>query len=51
MANLWSPIAAVTSGWRDKHNAQFAVAAGAASIVPGKPRVIVQIYKSNIVNT
>jgi flavin reductase (DIM6/NTAB) family NADH-FMN oxidoreductase RutF len=47
MGQLWSPIAAVTSQWRDKANAQIAVAIGAASIVPGKPRVVVQIYKGN----
>ena len=48
MSNLWSPIAAVTSAWGDKHNAQIAVAVGAGSIVPSKPRVTVQIYKSNL---
>jgi flavin reductase (DIM6/NTAB) family NADH-FMN oxidoreductase RutF len=47
MGQLWSPIAAVTSRWRDKVNVQIAVAIGAASIVPGKPRVVVQIYKGN----
>ena len=48
MSNLWSPLAAVTSSWRGKNNAQIAVAAGAASIVPAKPRVILQIYKRNL---
>ena len=47
MSQLWSPIAAVTSRWRGKANAQIAVAIGAASIVPGMPRVVLQIYKSN----
>ena len=47
MSELWSPIAAVSSRWRDRPNAQIAVAIGAASIVPGMPRVIVQIYKRN----
>lgn len=47
MGHLWSPIAAVTSAWQGKHNAQIAVAIGAASIVPRKPRVLVQIYKRN----
>lgn len=47
MGRLWSPIAAVTSRWENKVNAQIAVAIGAASIVPSMPRVIVQIYKSN----
>ncbi len=47
MGQLWSPIAAVTSHWRGKANAQIAVAIGNASIVPSMPRVIVQIYKRN----
>ena len=47
MGHLWSPIAAVTSRWGNRANAQIAVAIGAASIVPSMPRVIVQIYKSN----
>ena len=47
MSQLWSPIAAVTSCWRGKANAQIAVAIGAASIVPSMPRVVIQIYKRN----
>ena len=47
MGRLWSPIAAVTSRWQSKSNAQICVAIGAASIVPSMPRVIVQIYKRN----
>lgn len=47
MTHLWSPMAAVSSAWQGKHNAQIAVAIGAASIVPSKPRVIIQIYKRN----
>jgi len=47
MGQLWSPIAAVTSCWQGKPNAQIAVAIGAASIVPDMPRVMVQIYKRN----
>ncbi len=47
MGLLWSPLAAVTSRWRDRPNAQIAVAIGAASIVPSMPRVVVQIYKRN----
>ena len=47
LTHLWSPIAAVTSGWRGKHNAQIAVGIAGASIVPAKPRLIVQIYKRN----
>ena len=47
MGNPGSPIAAVTSRWKDRANAQICVAIGAASIVPEKPRVLVQIYKTN----
>ena len=47
MSHLWSPIAAVTSHWREVANAQIAVAVGGASIVPSMPRVIIQIYKRN----
>ncbi len=47
MGQLWSPLAAVTTHWQGKVNAQIAVAIGAASIVPSRPRVLVQIYKGN----
>lgn len=47
MGRLWSPLAAVTSSWQGRVNAQIAVAIAAASIVPERPRVLVQIYKEN----
>jgi flavin reductase (DIM6/NTAB) family NADH-FMN oxidoreductase RutF len=47
MGQLWSPIAAVTTSWEGKANVQIAVSIGAASIVPHRPRVVVQIYKGN----
>ena len=47
MSHLWSPMAAVTSRWRGKANAQIVVAVGGASIVPSMPRVLIQIYKRN----
>lgn len=47
MGRLWSPLAAVTSAWQGTLNAQIAVAITAASIVPDRPRVMVQIYKGN----
>ncbi len=47
MGRLWSPLAAVTTNWQGKANAQIAVAITAASIVPDRPRVLVQIYKGN----
>ncbi|MEE9285625.1 MAG: flavin reductase family protein [Dehalococcoidia bacterium] len=47
MGWLWAPIAAVTSSWNGKDNAQIAVAIGGASIVADRPRVAVQLYKTN----
>ena len=47
MGLLWAPLAAVTSRWQGKVNAQIAVAISAASIVPDRPRTIIQIYKEN----
>ncbi len=47
MGLLWSPLAAVTSSWQGKDNAQIALAIGGASIVPDLPRVSVQLYKTN----
>ena len=48
MTHLWAPMAAVTSAWQGKHNAQIAVAISAASIVPDKPRVAIKIQKRNL---
>ena len=48
MGRLWSPIAAVTSRWQGRDNVQIAVAIAAASIVPERPRVVVQLYKTNL---
>jgi flavin reductase (DIM6/NTAB) family NADH-FMN oxidoreductase RutF len=47
MGRLWSPLAAVTSHWQGQDNVQIAVAIAAASIVPDRPRVVVQLYKTN----
>ncbi len=47
MGRLWSPLAVVTTHWEGKANAQIAVAISAASIVPDRPRVLMQIYKGN----
>ena len=47
MGNLWSPIAAVSSSLGGQGNAQICVSIGGASIVPERPRVEVQIYKTN----
>ena len=48
MGNLWSPLAAVSSHWDGKDNAQLCLSIGGASIVPEQPRVVVQIYKTNL---
>ena len=48
MGRLWSPLAAVTSHWQGRDNVQMAVAIAAASIVPDRPRVLVQLYKTNL---
>ena len=48
MGRLWSPLAAVTSHWQDRDNVQIAVSIAAASIVPERPRVVVQLYKTNL---
>ncbi len=48
MGRLWSPLAAVTSHWQGRDNVQMAVAIAAASIVPDRPRVSVQLYKTNL---
>ena len=48
MGRLWSPLAAVTSHWQGRDNVQIAVAIAAASIVPDRPRVSVQLYKTNL---
>ena len=47
MGRLWSPLAAVTSRGQGRGNVQIAVAMAAASIVPERPRVLIQIYKEN----
>ena len=48
MSRLWSPLAAVTSHWQGRDNVQIAVAIATASIVPERPRVVVQLYKTNL---
>ena len=48
MGTLWSPLAAVTSRWQGQDNVQIAVAIAAASIVSDRPRVVIQLYKTNL---
>ncbi len=47
MGLLWSPLAAITSSWQGRANVQIGVSVAAASIVPHRPRLLVQIYKGN----
>ncbi len=47
MGCLWSPIAAVSSRWQGRDNAQICVSIGGASIVAEQPRILTQIYKTN----
>jgi flavin reductase (DIM6/NTAB) family NADH-FMN oxidoreductase RutF len=47
LGNLWSPLAAVSSHWEGRDNAQLCLSIGGASIVAERPRVVVQIYKPN----
>ena len=47
LGGLSAPLAAVSTRSGDVSNAQIAVAITAASIVPRRPRLIVQIYHTN----
>ncbi len=47
LGGLSAPLAAVSTRAGDVSNAQIAVAITAASIVPQRPRLIVQIYHTN----
>ena len=44
---LWTPLVVVTASHEGERGAQIAVSAFAASIVPDKPRVMVEIQKRN----
>ena len=45
---LWTPLVAVTVAWEGRVNGQIAVSAHGASIVPDRPRLLVQLYKTNL---
>ncbi len=47
LGGLSAPLAAISTRAGDVSNAQIAVAVTAASIVPRRPRLIVQIYRTN----
>jgi flavin reductase (DIM6/NTAB) family NADH-FMN oxidoreductase RutF len=44
---LWGPAVAVSAAADGQAGAQIAVTAGAASILPERPRLIVQLWKAN----
>jgi flavin reductase (DIM6/NTAB) family NADH-FMN oxidoreductase RutF len=48
---MWSPLTVVTAAHDGVKGGQIAVGAFAASIVPGQPRVLVQIQKRNHTNS
>lgn len=48
LSQLWTPIVAITSTWQGRDGAQIAVSAHGASIVPDRPRILVQLYKRNL---
>src|SRR5712692_11327198 len=48
LSALWTPLVAVTASWQGRDNGQIAVSAHGASIVPDRPRVLVQLYKRNL---
>ena len=51
LGGLSAPLAAVSTRSGDVNNAQIAVAITAASIVPQRPRLIVQIYHTNFTHS
>jgi flavin reductase (DIM6/NTAB) family NADH-FMN oxidoreductase RutF len=48
LAALWSPLLAVTTRYGDRSNGQIIVAAMPGSILPDAPRVIIELWKSNL---
>ena len=48
---MWSPLTVVTASHDGQRGGQIAVGAFAASIVPSRPRVLVQIQKRNHTNS
>ena len=48
LAALWSPLLAVTTRVGDRANGQIIVAALSGSILPDAPRVLIELWKSNL---
>lgn len=47
LAQLWSPLLAITTAHEGRANGQIAVAGLTASILPEAPRVVVELWKAN----
>jgi flavin reductase (DIM6/NTAB) family NADH-FMN oxidoreductase RutF len=48
LSSLWSPIMAVTTCVGDRTNGQIAVAGLSAGVLPEAPRVLLELWKSNL---
>jgi flavin reductase (DIM6/NTAB) family NADH-FMN oxidoreductase RutF len=48
LSQLWTPLVAITAEANGLRSGQIAVSAHGASIVPDRPRVLVQLYKRNL---
>lgn len=48
LSRLWTPLVAVTASAGGRDSGQIAVSAHGASIVPDRPRILVQLYKRNL---
>src|SRR5690348_13457778 len=48
LSRLWTPIVAICASWQGRDNGQIAVSSLGASIVPQRPRVLVELYKRNL---
>lgn len=48
LSRLWTPLVAITAAAGGRESGQIAVSAHGASIVPDRPRILVQLYKRNL---
>src|SRR5689334_25104014 len=48
LSELWTPLVVISAEWHGVRSAQIAVSAHGASIVPDRPRILVQLYKRNL---
>jgi flavin reductase (DIM6/NTAB) family NADH-FMN oxidoreductase RutF len=47
LSELWTPLVAITATANGRSSGQIAVSAHGASIVPDRPRALIQLYKRN----